>query len=84
MTVVEIAGFALVLLGGMAGLIKTMVLGRLDKIDRKLDKQSEQLATHDGRLIRLEEWRANLPLGALGRRTSDHCPMPECPHEVGR
>lgn len=84
MTVAEIIGFAVILLGGMAGLIKTMVLGRLDKIDRKLDKQSDQLANHDGRLIRIEEWRANLPLGALGRRTSDHCPMPECPHEVGR
>ncbi len=84
MTVTETIGFALVLLGGMAGLIKTMVLGRLDKIDRKLDKQSDQLANHDGRLIRIEEWRANLPHGALGRRTTDHCPMPDCPHEAGR
>jgi len=84
MTVAEILGFALVLLGGMAGLIKTMVLGRLDKIDKKLDKQSDQLANHDGRLIRIEEWRANLPLGPLGRRAQDHCPMPDCPHEVGR
>ena len=84
MTVAEIIGFAIVLLGGMAGLIKTMVLGRLDKMDGKLDSQGAQINHVDGRVIRLEEWRANLPLGALGRRTSDHCPMPECPHEVGR
>jgi hypothetical protein len=84
MTAAEAVGFALVLLGGMAGLIKALILGRLDKIDKKLDKQSDQLANHDGRLIRIEEWRANLPLGALGRRAQDHCAAPECPHEASR
>ena len=81
MSASEIIGLSLVLLGGMAGIIKAMVLGRLDKIDKKLDKQSDDLANHNGRIIRLEEWRVNLPLGALGRRSADHCPMPGCPHE---
>lgn len=81
MTAAEIVGFAVILLGGMAGLIKTMVLGRLDKMDGKLDSQGAQINHVDGRVIRLEEWRANLPLGALGRRSSDHCPVPNCPHE---
>lgn len=69
-------------LGGMAALIKTMVLGRLDAIDKKLDGQAAQLADHNGRLIRIEEWRANTQPGPLGRRTSDRCPIPECPHEA--
>ena len=82
MTAAEIIGFSLVLLGGMAGIIKAMVLGRLDKIDKKLEKQTDQLVDHNGRIIRLEEWRKNLPAGALGRRASDRCPMPDCPHEA--
>lgn len=80
MTATEIVGFALVLLGGMAGLIKTMVLGRLDKMDKKLDKQGDQLVDHNGRIIRIEEWRANL--GPVGRRMADRCPAVDCPHEV--
>lgn len=80
MSTAEIVGACIVILGGMAALIKTMVLGRLDNIDGKLDKQQDQLTDHNGRIIRIEEWRANIP-SALGRRAMDHCPAPDCPLE---
>jgi len=80
MSAAEIVGACIFILGGMAGLIKAMVLSRLDKIDGKLDKQQDQLADHNGRIIRIEEWRANIP-SALGRRATDHCPAADCPFE---
>jgi hypothetical protein len=45
------------LLVGMAGLIKSMVLSRLDKIDLKLEGMDGRVNEHSGRIISLEEWR---------------------------
>lgn len=82
MSVAEIIGLAMLILGGMAGLIKTMVLGRLDKIDAKIDAQDEWISGVDGRVIRLEEWRKGAEHAAtFGRRAMDHCPSADCPFE---
>lgn len=67
----------LALLAGMAALIKTMVLKRLDNIDGKLDGMDGRLQNVTGRVISLEEWRKNSAL--LGRRSTDGCPHDDCP-----
>ena len=67
----------LALLAGMAALIKTMVLKRLDNIDGKLDGMDGRLQNVTGRVISLEEWRKNSAM--LGRRVTDGCPHDDCP-----
>lgn len=67
----------LALLAGMAALIKTMVLKRLDNIDGKLDGMDGRLQNVTGRVISLEEWRKNSAM--LGRRVTDGCPHEDCP-----
>lgn len=67
----------LALLAGMAALIKTMVLKRLDNIDGKLDGMDVRLQNVTGRVISLEEWRKNSAM--LGRRVTDGCPHDDCP-----
>ncbi len=79
MSVTEIIGFGLIILGGMAGLIKAMVLKRLDNIETKIDGHDERLQNVTGRVISLEEWRRNSSL--LGRRATDGCPAPDCPYD---
>jgi hypothetical protein len=73
------------LIASMAALIKGMLLGRLDNIDTKLDGMDGRLNEHNGRIIRLEEWRENTNGGAhaFGRRKIDVCSSPECPYEAG-
>lgn len=71
------AACVLALLAGMAALIKTMVLKRLDNIDGKLDGMDGRLQNVTGRVISLEEWRKNSAL--LGRRITDGCPHEDCP-----
>jgi hypothetical protein len=74
-----------VLIISMAGLIKSMVLGRLDQMMSQLVGMDDRLNQHDGRIIRLEEWRENTRTdGALGRRATDHCAIPDCPCESRR
>lgn len=79
MTVAEIVGFGLIILGGMAGLIKAMVLKRLDNIEAKIDGHDERLQDVTGRVISLEEWRRNSSM--LGRRATDGCPKDDCPFD---
>jgi len=67
----------LALLAGMAALIKTMVLKRLDNIDGKLDGMDVRLQNVTGRVICLEEWRKNSAM--IGRRVTDGCPHDDCP-----
>lgn len=70
------------LIVSMAGLIKSMVLGKLDQMMNQLMGMDGRLNDHHGRIIRLEEWRENTQGGGMGRRAMDHCPMPDCPHEA--
>ena len=60
----------------MAGLIKSMVLSRLDRIDHKLDEQSVQISRIDGRVISLEEWRKHF--NERCRAHSRSCPSHDC------
>ncbi len=74
-----------VLIVSMAGLIKSMVLGKLDQIQDQLFHMGGRLDSIDGRVIRLEEWRENTNGGhAFGRRKADACSYSECPHEIDR
>lgn len=61
MDLATIAGIVIaaagVLLAGMAGLIKAMVLGRLEEIKRDLTGMAREQSRHGERITRLEEWR---------------------------
>lgn len=76
------------LLAAFGWLLKALVSDKLKTIgndinELKKGRQEDTGKIHaiDGRVIRLEEWRDNTASGALGRRRSDHCPMPNCPIE---
>lgn len=79
-----VIGTCAVLITSMAGLIKSMVLGRLDQMMSQLSGMDGRLNDHSGRIIRLEEWRENTQAGVMGRRAMDHCPDPTCPFEASR
>lgn len=76
------------MLGAFAWLLKLLVSDKLKTISQDINelkkgRQEDTGKIHaiDGRVIRLEEWRENTANGALGRRVTDHCPLPNCPIE---
>ncbi len=79
-----ISGLIVLLLTAIAWGIRRWV-GHVDRLQGSLDTLRDSILTLSEKFVTRDQHDRDMEaIRGLGRRATDHCPLPDCPHEARR